>query len=319
MNEILCHEEVRMGNNGIIRGMNIKFDNLIRSDKTHYNCSRLRKDEIDKLGISQNLNKINYTLYVQAYKFDECKERKGVLYDSEMGSNFIMNGKIKSVMTLMSFEVTTPEKIIKMADLFCNLQNGKHKNLDEDIIQLTFNRTYGNTSFYLAINKKGIAKLSNFLSMYPDITSNYKQYDFSVLTISERSCLVAVVPIEYELFRVVTWIEESYLVKVKIEDLQNPEKVKKLYADILPIVKQYFLSDFTLDNIFYDTRSHKYVIFGIADYIEYNPNEVTINLNSFLNKGLLYYIKGTEHSISFDDYVFWRGNGDVIKKWWEMK
>lgn len=61
----------------------------------------------------------------------------------------------------------------------------------------------------------------------------------------------------------------------------------------------------------------KYIIVGITDYLNYDPNIITISLSSFLSNSNLYLFKETQAVVSFDEFLIYMFNFNEVKGWWE--
>ena len=84
------------------------------------------------------------------------------------------------------------------------------------------------------------------------------------------------------------------------KEITSPKDIQKMFQDIKGIVGQFYIKDFSLDNIFYVESKDKYIIGIFQESIPLNRN-VEIDLVQFLYSGNIYKYKGMP--LSFEEHL----------------
>lgn len=239
----------------------------------------------------------------------------GIDKNKNSASKILIRGKIKNVLFWEHINVTSEEYIIKLLEISSDAYGWRWEK-DENLFYLYVDNDDGTTDKYCgALNHKGSLKLTSYVDIYG--IKDESKIDYSGDAIEVWDYLGF-----NDMFRHF-FLNTVFLVKItnleKVTDIKNPETLKKIYTDINPIFSEYFLNEFSINNIYYDNLQKKYVILGIVDYISYEfDDEITTDFNSFLNGDLLYRFKKTGKGVTFDDYLIFRYGFPKLKKEWEV-
>lgn len=84
------------------------------------------------------------------------------------------------------------------------------------------------------------------------------------------------------------------------KEVTSPKDIQKMFQDIKGIVEQFYIKDFSLDNIFYVESKDKYIIEIFQESVPLNRN-VEIDLVQFLYNGNIYKYKGMP--LSFEEHL----------------
>ena len=84
------------------------------------------------------------------------------------------------------------------------------------------------------------------------------------------------------------------------KEITSPKDIQKMFQDIKGIVEQFYIKDFSLDNIFYVESKDKYIIGIFQEFVPLNRN-VEIDLVQFLYNGNIYKYKGMP--LSFEEHL----------------
>lgn len=84
------------------------------------------------------------------------------------------------------------------------------------------------------------------------------------------------------------------------KEVTSPKDIQKMFQDIKGIVEQFYIKDFSLDNIFYVESKDKYIIGIFQESVPLNKN-VEIDLVQFLYNGNIYKYKGMP--LSFEEHL----------------
>ena len=84
------------------------------------------------------------------------------------------------------------------------------------------------------------------------------------------------------------------------KEVTSPKDIQKMFQDIKGIVEQFYIKDFSLDNIFYVESKDKYIIGIFQESVPLNRN-VEIDLVQFLYSGNIYKYKGMP--LSFEEHL----------------
>lgn len=234
---------------------------------------------------------------------------------------WIADGEVQKFLKCNLFEFRKLEEIKKVLDVFCKTQKAEYEVINSDIIKLTIdNLILENKEIYwIAITKKGIAMLNNFLKINKASYDTVKLSTWIIKVEEVKLCGLPVPPtITRELYELTLVIEVSNIKKLEFKQKITPDIIKKIYIDIKPIVSKFFLRDFSLDNIYYDINQKKYIIFGITDFLEYKSDTINIDLNSLFSKNSLYFFKETQLEATFEEYLISQNNFFELKGWWEL-
>lgn len=233
----------------------------------------------------------------------------------------IIDGEILKFLSYNRFKFRDLEKIKKVFDVFRKAQKATYKFvIGEDIIEITFkDDTYENEdTYWIAITKKGISILNSFLTLNGNDYTKF-QTGIPMLMIKTIIPLITMsqAHLESKKHLLTLMVKTSGIKQIDSNQKMNPSILKQIYEDTEPIVSKFFLRDFSLDNIYYDSNKKKYIIVGITDYLKYDPNIITISLSSFLSNNSLYLFKETQAIVSFDEFLIYMFNFNEMKGWWE--
>lgn len=229
---------------------------------------------------------------------------------------FLNKGEVEKVLAFPTFNFKKLEKIKKVIEVFCKSEGGEYREIGNDLIEITYQTFEEKNKWLIPTSIKGIAILNNFVNFYKD---SYKSIDNELSMLKIEGEIYMGVPNQIVALnhKLTMMLDISNLEAIKIEQLQGTDTLQKIYKDIKPIVSKFFLRDFTLDNIYYDTVQNKFVILGITDYIQYNRDVVSIDFHSLLDKKSLYSYKKTTLQMTYEDYLILENNFKEIVGWWE--
>lgn len=231
-------------------------------------------------------------------------------------SEFINNGEVEKIIAFPTFNLKKLEKIKKVIDVFCKSEGGEYREIGNDLIEITCKTFEEKNKWLIPTSIKGIAILNNFVNFYKD---SYKNIDSKLPMLKIEGEIYMCIPNQIVGLnhKLTMMLDISNLETIKIEQLQDADGLKKIYEDIEPIVSKFFLRDFTLDNIYYDSVQNKFVILGISDYIRYNSDIIGTHLSPILKSKSLYFFKKTTEPATYDEYLIKKYGFKEILGWWE--
>lgn len=173
----------------------------------------------------------------------------------------IMNGEISKFLSYNKVKFRDLEKIKKVFDVFCKARKATYKFIiGEDIIEITFkdDTSENEDTYWIAITKKGISILNSFLSLNGD---DYKKFQMRTPMLMIKTIIFLVgmsqVHLESEEHLLTLMVKTSGIKQIDSSQKLNPSIVTQIYEEIEPIVSNFFLRDFSLDNIYYDSNKKK--------------------------------------------------------------
>lgn len=267
----------------------------------------------------ENASKI---CYAEKYGGYNRPARSYHTYEIDKNKNsafrILMRGVVKNILFWEHTEITSKENVIKLLNVFSDAYGWRYEK-DENLCYIYVDNDDGTTDKYCgALTYQGSLSLYNFISFYKEGINLENDTLYNTADAIEVWDGLGL----NDMFKHFT-LANFFLLKItnlqKITNIKDPKILQKIYADIKLFISQYFLDNFSVDNIYYDTLQDKYVIFGIIDYIRYDSDdEITTDFNSFLNGDSLYRFKKTGKGVTFDDYLIFKYGFPKLKKEWEV-